>query len=99
MSLASLRCEGRTPKKVFKMFQVNVMVNGKVVRSEKIETMPELKSFAYGIFLSPAIATLHCNRTGAMLMVDQDGVQKLCSRIPEDDNFLRKFKKSQYATV
>ena len=84
---------------VFKMFQVKVNVGGKVVRCEKIETMPELKSFAYGILLSPAVADIRCERTGGMMMIDQDGPRNYCTGFPEDTNLLRKFKKSHYATL
>lgn len=80
-------------------FQVTVNMGSQVVRTETIATMQELKSFAYGIMLSPATAHVYDNLTGAMLFINENGPSKYCTAIYADEKFLRKFKKSEYATL
>jgi hypothetical protein len=89
------------------MFNVNVYRNSEIVKTEKVETMPELKSFLYGIreivSNDDIVAMVHAPWSMRYGMIVQEmgkpireGYSEVCER-GANRKFLNKFKKSAYA--
>ena len=89
------------------MFSVNVYKNGQIVKSEKIVTMGELKSFLYGIretvSTDDVVAMVHAPWSLRYGMIVQEagkpireGLTEVCEK-GANRKFLNKFKKSAYA--
>lgn len=106
MSLASLRCGGRSPKGVSKMskhgFKVEVYENNNLdvpFVVEVIWTLPELKSYLYGVLNTEGFQAVAIDRSDySSIYVDKNGYQASID-FPDDIKFLKRFKKSQYATL
>lgn len=93
------------------MFSVNVYKNGTFFKNEKIETLPELKSFLYGIretvSTDDIIAMVHAwslDFWGHGMIVQEAGkpIREGLTEIGgkgANRKFLNKFKKSSYATL
>jgi hypothetical protein len=89
------------------MFSVNVYRNGEIVKSEKVATLPELKSFLYGIreivSNDDIVAMVHAPwsmRYGMIVQEMGKPTREGLSEIGErgtNRKFLNKFKKSAYA--
>lgn len=89
------------------MFSVNVYKNGKIVKNEKVESMPELKSFLYGIreisSKDDIVAMVHAPWSLGYGMIVQEMGKPIRKGLTEvgpngtNEKFLKKFKKSEYA--
>lgn len=91
------------------MFSVNVYRNGSFLKNEKIATLPELKSFFYGIreivstddIVAMAHASFASGNNGAMIVQEmgkptREGLSEIGER-GTNRKLLNKFKKSTYA--
>ena len=91
------------------MFSVNVYKNGTFFKNEKIETLPELKSFLYGIrevsSKDDIVAMAHEPWSLGHGMIVQEEGKPIREGLSEvggkgaNRKFLNKFKKSEYATL
>lgn len=89
------------------MFNVNIYRNGQIVKNEKVATMPELKSFLYGIrevsSSDDIVAMAHAPWSLDNGMIVQEAGKPIREGLSEiggrgtNRKFLNKFKKSVYA--
>lgn len=99
--VTALRSETKTRiQKEFKMtrFAVNIVVNGKRVKTENIQTLPELKSFLYGLMETKGVfAGVFDRQDGYAMLVQESGKAIRKSSIKGCEKFFTRLKKSSYA--
>lgn len=96
-------------KTVTSGFIVNVYRNGKRIKTENVATMPELKSFLYGIreivCNDDIVAMVHASIPEHGMIVQDAGkpirlpFTSFVMKNGRDEKLLNKFKKSAYATL
>lgn len=94
-------------KTVASGFIVNIYRNGKRIKTENVDTLPELKSFLYGIretvCMNDIVAMAHGTSPEYGMIVQEPGQSirlpfgSLVMKDYRDEKFLKKFKKSAYA--